>query len=135
MALWGVTAVGIFVGYQPPKRHTRYDHLSVWQKIGRLDLPGCGLLTAGLTLFLVGPNLGDGIYKWTAAPVLATLVIGIVLLIFFGLCERKFTKPGILHHDLFREGKDGGRTFAICICLIFIEGIVFFAYIIFYPVL
>ena len=135
MALWGVTAIGIFVGYRPLKRHTRYDHLSVWQKIRRLDLPGCGLLMAGLTLFLVGLNLGGGIYNWTAAPVLTTLVIGIVLLIGFGVYEGKFTKTGILHHDLFREGKGGSRTFAICICLIFIEGIVLFAYIIFYPVL
>ena len=51
MALWGITALGIFVGYRPPKRHTLLDHLSFVQKIGRLDLPGFALLTAGLTLF------------------------------------------------------------------------------------
>lgn len=135
MALWGATAIGIFVGYRPPKRHTRLDHLSFLQKLGRLDLPGCGLLTTGLTLFLTGLNLGGGIFTWTSAPVLATLIIGIVILIAFGVYEWKFTMTGILHHDLFRGGKDGGRTFAICVGLIFIEGILLFAYVIFYPVL
>ena len=135
MALWGVTAVGLFVGYRPPKRHTRFDHLSLWQKLGRLDLPGTGLLTAGLTLFLTGLNLGGGIFTWSSTPVLATMVVGIVVLIAFGVYEWKFTRTGILHHDLFRGGKDQGRTFAICVGLIFIEGILLFAYVIFYPTL
>jgi hypothetical protein len=135
MALWGVTSIGIFVGYRPPKRHTRYDHLSFWQKLGRLDLPGTGLLTAGLTLFLTGLNLGGGIFSWSDTPVLATMVVGIVVLIAFGVYEWKLTRTGILHHDLFRGGKNKGRTFAICVGLIFIEGILLFAYVIFYPTL
>ena len=135
MALWGVSAIGLFVGYRPPKRHTRLDHLSFLQKLARLDLPGCGLLTAGLTLFLTGLNLGGGIFAWASATVLATLIVGIVILLAFGIYEWKFTKTGILHHDLFRGGKDGGRTFALCVGLIFIEGILLFAYVIFYPTL
>lgn len=135
MALWGLTSLGIFIGYRPPKRHTRLDHLPFLAKLARLDLPGCGLLTAGLTLLLVGLNLGGGIFAWSAAPVLATVVVGIVTLIAFGVYEWKFTKTGILNHDLFRGGKERGRTFAICVCLMFIEGILLFSYIVFYPVL
>lgn len=45
MALWGVTVLGLIFGYRPPKRHTGLDHLSFWQKIGRLDLPGMGLVS------------------------------------------------------------------------------------------
>ena len=135
MALWGTTAIFIFVGYRPPKRHTRLDHLTLWQKIGRLDLPGCGLLTAGLTLFLTGLNLGGGIFGWSAAQVLGPLIVGIATLIAFGIYEWRFTKIGILHHDLFRGGKAQGRTFAICVGLIFLEGILLFSYVIFYPVL
>jgi hypothetical protein len=135
MALWGVTAVGLFIGYRPPKRHTHLDHLSFWQKIARLDLPGSGFLTAGLTLFLTGLNLGGGIFAWSATPVLATLITGIALLVSFGVYEWKFTSTGILHHDLFRGGKDRGRNFAICVRLIFIEGTLLFAYVIFYPTL
>ena len=46
-----------------------------------------------------------------------------------------FNRNGILDHELFQGGAGQGRTFALCICLIFIEGILLFSYIIFYPVL
>lgn len=135
MALWGSVAIGITIGYQPPKRHTQLDHLSVWQKLARLDLVGAGLLTTGLTLFLIGLNLGGGTFSWTAAPVLATLLVGITVLIVFGVYEWKGTATGILHHGLFQGGKDYGRTFSLCVALIFIEGIMLFSYILFYPVM
>jgi len=135
MAIWGATAIGLFFGYRPPKRHTRFDHLSFLQKLRMLDLSGCGLLTAGLTLLLTGLNLGGGLFAWTSAKVLGPLVVGITTLAAFCIYEWKFTKTGILHHDLFRGGKNGGRTFALCLGLIFIEGILLFAYVIFYPVL
>lgn len=135
MGLWGLTAIFLFIGYKPPKRHTDFDHLSMGQKLARLDLPGFFLLTAGITLLLTGLNLGGGLYKWASAPVLSTIVIGILSLISFGIYEWKATKAGILHHELFRGGKKGGRTFAICVGLIFIEGILLFSYTIFYPIL
>lgn len=135
MALWGLTAAGIFVGYRPPKRHTRLDHLTFLQKLRHLDLPGFSLLTIGLTLFLTGLNLGGGLYSWTNVRVLATLVVGLVTLVAFGVYEWKFTQYGILNHELFRGGKSAGRTFALCVGLIFIEGILLFSYIIFYPVM
>jgi hypothetical protein len=134
MALWGVTAISLFIGYKPPKRHTDLDHLSIWQKLARLDIPGCILLTAGLVLLLTGLNSGGGLYPWRSTPVLVTLIIGFLCLVAFSIYEWKFTKTGILHHDLFHGGKSGGRTFAICVGLIFIEGILLFSYIIFYPV-
>lgn len=135
MALWGLTAVGLFVGYRPPLRHTRLDHLSLFQKIKALDLVGFGLLTTGLTLFLTGLNLGGGLYGWTESQVLGTLISGIVILISFFVFEWKGTSTGILHHELFSGGKSQGRTFAICAGLLFIEGIMLFSIVIFYPVL
>ena len=138
MALWGMTAIGLLIGYRPPKRHTRFDHLSFWQKLGSVDLPGFFLPTAGLSIFLTGLNLGGGLYTWSSATVLATLIIGILLLIAFGIYEWRFTRVGILHHDLFhggRTGENAGYTFAICIGLIFIEGIMLFAIVVFYPAL
>ncbi|KIW78982.1 hypothetical protein Z517_08822 [Fonsecaea pedrosoi CBS 271.37] len=135
VGLWGATAAGILVGYRPPKRHTRLDHLSFWQKLGHIDIPGCCLLTAGLSLFLTGLNLGGNLYPWTNSRTLATLVVGIVILIAFGIYEWKGTKTGIMNHTLFGGGRAAGRTFAICVGLIFIEGILLFSYIVFYPVL
>ena len=135
VGFWGVTAAGIFVGYRPPKRHTRLDHLSIWEKIGYCDVTGCLLLTAGLTLLLVGLNLGGNLYPWNNSRVISTLVVGCVILVAFGLYEWKGTKIGIMNHDLFKGGKARGRTFAICVGLIFIEGVMLFSYIVFYPVL
>lgn len=135
MALWGVTAIGIFFGYRPPKRYTRFDHLSIWKKIGTLDLLGCGLITVGLTLLLTGLNLGGGLYAWTDARTLSTLVVGVVFCICFGIFEWKGTSSGILHHDLFRNGKANARTFTICCALFGIEAILMFAFTIFYPIL
>jgi hypothetical protein len=61
------------------------------------------------------------------------MIIGIVILIGFGVYEWKGTKTGILHHDLFTGGKARGRTFTICVLLIFIEGILLFSVVIFLP--
>jgi hypothetical protein len=133
MSIWGATAFGIFFGYRPPKRHTHLDHLSLWQKLGQLDLPGSALLTAGLTLFLTGLSLGGVLFEWTNARVIATLISGIIILVCFGLYEWKGTKTGILHHELFEGGESRGRSFAICLLLMFMEGIILFAYTIFYP--
>ncbi|KAF9886379.1 hypothetical protein FE257_011524 [Aspergillus nanangensis] len=131
MALWIATTLGLLIGYSPPKRHTMFDHLTLRQKIARLDLIGFFLLSSGIALFLTGMNLGGGLYPWKSTPTLATLVLGILTLVAFGLYEWKATATGILHHDLFRNG----HTFAICIGLIFVEGILLFAYVIFYPIM
>ena len=135
MGLWGFTVIGLFLGYRPPQRHTRLDHLSFWQKLRRLDLTGSLLLAAGLSLFLTGLNLGSGSFPWKSAKVISTLVIGIVLLIAFGVYEWRFTKTGLINHDLFRGGSTGRHTFTVCIVLIAIEGILFFSYVIYYPIL
>ncbi|KAB5576271.1 putative siderophore iron transporter [Coniochaeta sp. 2T2.1] len=135
MAFWGVAALGIFFGYRPPKRYTRYDHLSFWQKIKTLDLTGSALLTVGLSLMLTGLNLGGGLYTWTSARVLGTLIAGIVGFIAFALYQWKGTKSGLLHHDLFHYGRANSRTFAICCGLFALESIIMFAFTIFYPVL
>jgi hypothetical protein len=134
MGIWGITALGIFVGYRPPKRHTRLDHLSIWQKIKRIDLLGCGLLIVGLSVFLAGLNLGGGLYSWTDVRVLSTVIVGGVIFVFFFLYEWRGTKTGILHHEIF-NGTDGtGRTAAVSMFLIAVEAIMASAYYLFYPV-
>ncbi|OQV07087.1 hypothetical protein CLAIMM_11571 [Cladophialophora immunda] len=135
MSLWGLTTIGIFVGYRPPKRHTRLDHLSAWQKLGRMDWPGSFLVTVGLTLFLTGLSLGGGLYAWTNARVLSTLIIGGVFLVAFGLYEWLGTKTGIFTHELFTGPNGAGRTAWISALLIFIEGFVGASFVIFYPVM
>ncbi len=81
---------------------------------------------------MVGLGIGGSIYAWTDTRVLGTMITGITILVAFGLYEWKGTSTGILHHDLFRGG-DRGRTFAVFVALVFIEGIMLFAFTIFYP--
>ncbi|KAF2165538.1 hypothetical protein M409DRAFT_67325 [Zasmidium cellare ATCC 36951] len=138
MALWGVTVIGLLFGYMPPKRITSVDSLKWWQKLLKLDLIGFFLLLAGLVLTLVGLTMGGTQYPWSDSRVIGTLVSGLVILGFFLLYEWKGTSTGILNHELFRggEGREGlGRTFAICLLLIFLEGALLFAYMIFYPIM
>ncbi|KAF4338445.1 siderophore iron transporter [Fusarium beomiforme] len=134
LGLWGLAVLGIFFGYKPPKRHSRYDHLSFWQKMLKLDITGSFLLASGLSLFLTGLNLGGGLYSWQNARTLCTLVIGLVILVVFGLFEWKGTKSPLVDHGLFKGGKNQGRTFALCMALICIEGVMLFAVAVFYNV-
>jgi len=133
--LWAASAILILVGYRPPKRHTRLDHLSTWQKLTHLDLIGSALLAFGLSLFLTGLGQGGNQYAWSNPRTLTTLILGIVGLIAFGLYEWKGTKTGILHHALFTHDRVAGRTFALCLPLVFVEGLVVFSFNIFFPVL
>jgi hypothetical protein len=61
-------------------------------------------------------------------------VIGLVLLVVFGLFEWKATESALLDHRLFEGGKNKGRTFALCMVLMCIEGIMLFAVAVFYNV-
>lgn len=133
-AIWGATVLALFFGYNPPQRHLLTE-MTLRQKLGKLDLIGNGLLTAGLTLFIVGLNLGGALYSWKDVNTLVPLILGGLMLIAFGVYEWRGTSIGIMHHELFRGGKKQGRTFAICVALLFLEGIPVFAFVIFYPVM
>ncbi|KEF52257.1 uncharacterized protein A1O9_11497 [Exophiala aquamarina CBS 119918] len=133
-AIWGATVAALFFGYNPPQRHLLTE-MTLRQKLGKLDLLGNGLLTSGLTLFIVGLNLGGALYSWKDVNTLVPLIIGGLLLIAFGVYEWRGTSTGVMHHDLFRGDKTQGRTFAICVALLFLEGIVVFSFVIFFPVM
>ncbi|VUC25019.1 unnamed protein product [Clonostachys rosea] len=135
MGLWGLAALGVLTCYQPPKRHTLLDHLSLPQKVGRIDIIGAFLMTAGLALFLAALNLGGTSFPWASTQVLCPLLVGIAVLVAFAFYEWKGTTIGILHHDLFRLGKPYKRTLIICYALVAVEGAVLFSYVIFYPIM
>jgi hypothetical protein len=63
------------------------------------------------------------------------MLIGILMLVAFAFYEWKGTKTGILNHNLFRGGRDQGRTFALCVGLLALEAIMIFGYALFYPIL
>jgi MFS family permease len=108
--------------YRPPPRALQLE-LSTREKLGRLDWIGCALSVPGLILFSYALTSSTGVYPWSSPIIISTLVVGSVMLIMFGLHEWRFTRTGMLHHGLFSRG----RNFAICLVLIFTEGLAFFA--------
>lgn len=106
------------------------------QKLLSLDLIGSFLFTCGVTLFITGLNLGGNLFPWTHAETLGPLISGILALILFGIYETWGTKTGILDHRLFgRQGPSMTRSFVIYCALFFLEGAMYFATAVWYPVM
>ncbi|KAF2836149.1 fungal trichothecene efflux pump [Patellaria atrata CBS 101060] len=89
----GITLVLYQFLYHPPT----YDQLHVhgkskWQQFKELDFVGMFLFVAGCVLFLIGLSWGGQAYPWSSARVIATIVVGIVTLIAFGLYEQYIFK-------------------------------------------
>ncbi|WP_053227725.1 MFS transporter [Solirubrobacter soli] len=59
---------------------------------GRVDLPGAGLLAIGLTSLLVAISRGAD-WGWGSAQTLGLIAGGVIVLILFGLFERRQTAP------------------------------------------
>lgn len=100
----GLAIVLLYLFYNPPTFELLHERKSKRQILKKLDCKSCpievkaieilmisdlGILlwTAGLTLFLMGVSLGGTIYPWASAPVISTIVIGIILLIVLFIWE------------------------------------------------
>jgi MFS family permease len=59
---------------------------------GRVDLPGAGILAAGLTALLIAISRGDD-WGWGSAETLALIAAGLAGLAAFGLFERRSREP------------------------------------------
>ena len=77
-----------------PKRSPREGHTIDWS--------GAGLLAAATTALLLGLVWGGRQYAWTSVHVVGALVMSAVLLITFGIVERRAREP-ILPFDLLRN--------------------------------
>jgi MFS family permease len=119
---YAITTLIIVLLYHPPVRELQ-TKFTTREKLARLDWIGYFLLITGLVLFSFSLTSSITIYPWTSPHILAPLVVGIVLLIAFFVYEWKFTRTGMLHHDLFSRG----RNFVVAELCIFVEGMVFFA--------
>ncbi|KAK3615604.1 hypothetical protein LTR56_026492 [Elasticomyces elasticus] len=120
--LYGTIGLVVAWLYQPPPRPAQVE-LSHRQKLTALDWYGYALFVPGLILFSYALTSSSGVYRWSSPNIIGPLVVGVVLLLAFILYEWKVTAKGILHHGLFSRG----RNFAICLALIFVEGLAFSA--------
>ncbi|KAF2183900.1 MFS general substrate transporter [Zopfia rhizophila CBS 207.26] len=119
-AFQGAVALGFLVAYwpQPVVRKKR----SVMKAIWSFDPVGSLAYVFGVTLLLLGLNWGGGSYPWKSAYVLAPLIIGILLLAFFGVYEWKGRSDGLVAHVLFARG----RNFLMAMIAMVMEGWIFY---------
>ncbi|KAK4057264.1 hypothetical protein OIO90_001761 [Microbotryomycetes sp. JL221] len=121
LILDAVILIGFAAFYFPPPRTASRDKLM--DRIKALDWIGYGLLLAGLVPFLMGfAWAGDSNYGWKSAHSYGPVAVGGAILIACVLYEWKGTSTGFLDHRLFREG----RNFPIALCLIAVEGSLFY---------
>lgn len=128
--LWGFTAIGILIGYLPPKRSLHKS--TAVSNLKRIDWIGSAMLTAGITLFVAGVSF-QSVYGWSSGQVLGPLISGIVGFVAFGLYETYGTKHGIIPHELFETNYKTGWVLLNLAILFFIEGATFFSIVTFYP--
>lgn len=125
-----IGASGLIVGalYWPPPMPLQ-NTLSTSQKLARLDWIGYFLLASSLTLICMGLSWAESPYPWNDAHVVATIVVGGVLLIGLIAHQTFFQKHGLLDHDLFKKD----RNFAIAIACFAMDGMIFWAYTAYFP--
>ena len=119
---YAITSLIIVLLYHPPVRELQINY-TTREKLARLDWIGYFLFITGLVLFSFSLTSSISIYPWKSPHILAPLVVGVALLAAFLVYESKFTRTGMLHHDLFSRG----RNFVVAELCIFVEGMVFFA--------
>jgi EmrB/QacA subfamily drug resistance transporter len=71
----------------------RCFHEVVERRRPRIDYRGAALLTAGLTLVILGVLEGGQSWAWTSVTSIVVLTVGVALLVVFGVVERGAAEP------------------------------------------
>ncbi|KAH8594881.1 major facilitator superfamily domain-containing protein [Bisporella sp. PMI_857] len=122
MAVYTIATVLTFLLYNPPPTKRQTD-LTTQEKLANLDWVGYVILSAGIVLFCMSLSWSQNPYPWSNAHISAPFAIGVALIIALVVYETIFKKDGMLHHGLFKNG----RNFPIALFCVFVEGLVFFA--------
>ena len=93
-----------FFFYFPPTFHEKFRDRSKLQQLKELDYVGIVLFVGGFLVFLLGLSWGGSVYPWRSAYVVATMVIGGIILVVFVLWEMyaKLKEP-LLPIHLFKN--------------------------------
>lgn len=89
----GLSLASYLVFYHPPTFNMLNGRRSRAAMVTRFDYVGTVLFTGGLVVFLLGLSWGGNLYPWSSPAVIATIVVGAVTLVAFGLYETYMPIP------------------------------------------
>lgn len=130
LEVYSLTMIVVF--YRPPNFNTKHrrDGKTRWQTFKELDFIGIALFSAGCIIFLIGVNWGGRQYNWSSAPVIATLVVGVVLLIVLGFYEADADlKYPMLPPKFFKNI----RGFTVLLVVCFVGGMLYYSMNVLWP--
>ncbi|CAK7235759.1 hypothetical protein SCUCBS95973_009376 [Sporothrix curviconia] len=87
IALNAATTLLFFFFYHPPTFRMKHAAASKMQFVKHFDYLGILLVTLGLLLFLMGISWGGTLHPWKSAAVIATIVLGFLVIVAFVLWE------------------------------------------------
>ncbi|KAI0100456.1 MFS general substrate transporter [Hypoxylon sp. NC0597] len=121
-AFHGITSVGLFCFYWPPK-HLEYPKMSIRDYIWACDPIGSIFFVASATLMLLALDWAGGAYSWSSPHVAVPLGLGLAMLVGFTLYEWKGRSDGLVAHVFFRKN----ANFAYSVFAFAVEGWIFYS--------
>lgn len=115
--VYGTTCLLNLVFYHPPPTSLRRQETSATRLLAQVDYIGIFIFAGSLASLMIGLTWGGTTYDWNSSQVLASLIMGCVGLVGFGLYETFGTSVGILDHRLFPT-----RNFAILTFVTTVDG-------------
>lgn len=127
-----MNAVGLacwYFFYHPPSFNMKHGPGRKMQFVREFDYIGTLMAILGLLLFLMGLSWGGSLYPWKSTHVIATIVVGFLLLVAFILYETFMPlKEPLIPVHLFRN-----RGLVVSIALWSIGASVYYAFAIVWP--
>jgi MFS family permease len=99
--IYAVTALSITATYFPPRPVLGRHHV-MKEILSSVDYIGILAMSGSFASLIIGLTWGGSTYPWNSKQVIATLTMGCVGLVLFGLYEAFIVKEGILDHRLFQ---------------------------------
>ncbi|EXJ56035.1 hypothetical protein A1O7_08966 [Cladophialophora yegresii CBS 114405] len=125
----GLSMGSYLLFYHPPTFGMKHSRKEKLRMIRNFDYIGIFLFTSGMVLFLLGISWGGNVYPWKSAAVIATIVIGALVLTAFFTWEvyHPMEEPLVPMH-LFRN-----RGWLIATLLVSIGASIYYAFGIVWP--
>ncbi|KAJ5934185.1 hypothetical protein N7466_003732 [Penicillium verhagenii] len=115
--IYATSASLVFFFYHPPLTGMRRQQGELREILAKVDYFGIFLFAGSIASLLIALTWGGATYAWSSHQVIATLVVGLVGLLGFGIYQWRFTSQGIFDHRMFES-----RNFPILLFVCTVDG-------------